>query len=131
MKLQDIQTPIILLLDQKRFDNAFVKTWFAKSRFKAVEAANVFQLLEEVSDFTVRRCPDVIILEAASLLHDFSLIKDMLHISQDEVGMPIFILSNGEKTPEQEEFFKGNLAQLNAELDKIIPQKNNSTPFTA
>jgi DNA-binding response OmpR family regulator len=123
MKLQDIHTPIILLLDQKRFDNAFVKTWFEKSRFKAVEAANVFQLLEEVSDFTVRKCPDVIILEAGSLLHDFSLLKDMLHISQDEIGMPVFILSNEEKVPQQEEFFKGDLTQLSAELDKIVPQK--------
>ena len=131
MKLPDIQTPIILLLDQKKVDNDFVRTWLEKSRFNAVEAANVFQLLEEVSDFTVRRRPDVIILEAECLLHDFSLIKDMLHISQGEAGMPVFVLSNGEKASEQEEFFKGNLAQLSAELDKIVPQKSNSTSFAA
>jgi len=129
MTSQNVQAPIILLLDQDGIDNALVKTWFEQSRFSVVEAANAFQLLEEISDFTVRRCPDVIILDAASILSEFSLIKDMIHISKDEAGIPIFILSDSETSSDQEEYFKGNLAQLSVELDKIIPPKEIQPSF--
>lgn len=131
MKLQNLNAPVILLLNKTGADNAFVRTWFEKSRFRAVEAVDMLDLLEEISDFTVRNRPDVIIVEAVSFLSNFSLIKDMIHTSINAAGMPVFILSDMENTFDQEEYFKGNLAQIRAELDKLIPQKDTQHHFAA
>jgi hypothetical protein len=131
MKLQNLNAPVILLLNKIGDDNGFVKTWFEKSRFRAVEVADMFDLLDKLSDFTVRNRPDVFIVEAVSFLSDFSLIKDMIHTSTGEAGMPVFILSDIEDFFDREEYFKGNLAQISDELDKLIPQRDTQHHFAA
>ncbi len=55
------QSVIILLEVGAAADNRFVKQWFRKSRFVTGETSDIFQALEEISDFTVCRCPDCLV----------------------------------------------------------------------
>lgn len=115
--------PVILLLSEKGVDNIFVKAWFEKSRFRTVEAEDIFQALEEISDFTVKKRPDIVILEVTSLLYDLGLIKEIIQTSTDEARTPIFAFPGAGINLNNNEYFEGDLNQLTAELEKIIPQK--------
>lgn len=113
---------VILLLDEHlTADNAEAKEWLKESRFFTCEATDIFEALEDISDFTTPRRPDVVLIEVGSLSDDFSLVNEMVRTSSDETMCPIFALSNTGKVVNQKECFEGNLGQLTAELNKMIP----------
>jgi hypothetical protein len=114
--------PVILLLDgSPSADNKFIKRWFEKSRFLTFEASDIFDALEEISDFTVSQRPDVVLLEVASMRHDFQFIKRMTHTDMGPNELLIFAFSEGGKIVNDGDCFEGNLAQLEAKLNRMIP----------
>src|SRR5688500_2273790 len=116
-------TSVILLLDGKAAtDNGFVRKWFEKSRFSAIEVSDVFQALEEISDFTIRCRPDVILMEVGSLSEDFPVIKNVIQTSLSaQPECPIFAFSNSGEIIDKKENFEINFSQLEARLNEIIP----------
>ena len=122
MRHENEHQPVILLLDGSRSaDNKFVKRWFQKSRFFTCEATDIFQALEDVSDFTTPRRPDVILLEVKSIPDDFYVVKKMIQTPAGQTEMPIFALSEKGSLVNHSECFEGNLAQLEAKLNQMIP----------
>jgi len=113
---------VILLLDGSAADNRFVKQWFKKSRFSTGEATDIFQALEEISDFTICRSPDVILLEVDSVANDFFVVREMVQTLSVNNQMPIFALSASGKVVNHKDCFEGNLTQINTQLEKIIPK---------
>lgn len=115
--------PMLLLLDKKEFfDFQLVKDWFEHSRYLTCEAEDVFEALEECSDFTVQCRPDVILLKVGSLSKDYPAIKGFVHESADgAVDMPIFALSNKPKTADGG-YTVGTMKQLKAKLNRMIPK---------
>jgi CheY-like chemotaxis protein len=113
---------VILLIDGKAANICFVKEWFKKSRFLTCETRHISQALEEISDFTVRRRPDVILLEVDSLADDFFIFKKILHTSFDGNKLLICALSDSGKTINHKECFEGNLSQLKVKLNQIFPK---------
>lgn len=113
---------VILLLDEKAEDNSYIKQRFQESRFLTFEATDIFQALEDISDFTVRSRPDVVLLEVASLSEDFLFVSEMVQTSLGKDQLAIFALSDTGKIVNSKECFEGNLMQLEAELDKMIPK---------
>jgi hypothetical protein len=118
--------PAILLLGKQDSTNSFVRIWFEKSRFWTVETTDIFRVLEEISDFTVARRPDVILLEETSFQSDLSTINDFVQNSLPESNLPLFALLKSGNFINLDASFEGNLRQLEAELDKIIPQPESS-----
>lgn len=113
---------VILLLDEKAANISFVKEWFRKSRFLTCETTHIFQALEELSDFTVRSSPDVILLEVDSLSDDFFIYKNILHSSFDGNELLICALSDSGKNINHKECFEGNLSEIKVKLNQIFPK---------
>lgn len=116
------RTVILLLETNSEMDNGSIKNWFKKSRFLTNETADVFEALEEISDFTVRFRPDVVLLEVNSLKEDFDRIRKMIQTPSGKCEFPIFALSDSGNIINDKECFEGNLAQIKTELDKMIPK---------
>ena len=123
MKQEYTHQSLIILLDgNAAADNRFVKQWLKNSRFLTGEATDIFQALEEISDFTVCRCPDVILLEVDSLTHDFLTVREMVQTLSAYSCLPIFALSKSGNIVNHKDCFEGNLAQLKTRLEKIFPK---------
>lgn len=121
MKQEQTHLPVIFLLDAGS-NNGSVKKWFKKSRFLTSETINVFQVLEEIFDFTVRCRPDVVLLESESFTEDFLIIKKMFQTSSGQSEFPIFAFSESGNLINDNECFEGNFDQLKARLDQIVPR---------
>ena len=122
MRHENTHQPVILLLDgSPSADNKFIKRWFRRSRFLTCEAENIFDALEEISDFTKSERPDVVLLEVASMPDDFQIIKRMTQTHSGPSELLIFAFSEGEKVVNDGDCFEGNLAQLEARLNVMIP----------
>jgi hypothetical protein len=112
----------IVLLDKKSAENDFIKQWLEQSSLLTNEITNIFQALEDISDFTVRSRPDVILVEVDSLKNEFSLIQEMMRFFTDKECFPIMALSDGNKIVNDKECFEGNFAQVKAQIEKLLPQ---------
>ena len=122
MRHETTHQPVILLLDgSPSADNKFIKRWFQKSRFVTCEASDILQALEEISDFTNFQRPDVVLLEVASMPDDFQVIKRMTQTHPGQNELLIFAFSEGGKVVDDCDCFEGNLAQLEARLNGMIP----------
>jgi hypothetical protein len=114
--------PVILLLDgSPSADNKFIKRWFQKSRFLTCECADIFDALEEVSDFTMSQRPDVILLEVESMKDGYQLVKRMTESDAGQCKTAIFAFSESGKVVNDGDCFEGNLSQIEARLNKMIP----------
>jgi hypothetical protein len=122
MRHETTHQPVILLIDgSPTADNKFIKRWFEKSRFLTCEKSDVFEVLEEISDFTTLERPDVILLEVESMSDSYQIIKTLTHSGAGHNEPPIFAFSEGGKVIDDCECFEGNLAQLEAKLNGMIP----------
>ena len=114
--------PAIILVDQEKTLFFLTKEWFKNSRFQTWEATNVFEALEGISDFTVRSRPDVILLSVESITDDFQLLSELLlHGGMDELEFPIFALSGGNPMIKDMALFEGDLAEIEAKLEEMVP----------
>jgi hypothetical protein len=121
MRHENTHQPVILLLDgNPSVDNKFIKRWFQKSRFLTCECDDIFEALEEISDFTVTQRPDVILLEVDSMPDGFQIVKRMTDSVSGQSQM-IFAFSESGRVVNDTDCFEGNLAQLEAELNRVIP----------
>jgi len=110
--------PVILLMDKRTSaDRSDVENWFSNSRFSTCEASNVFEALEELSDFTIKQRPDVVLLNVDSCGSELSLMRDMAGM-EDLTIMSLSALGGWLAT---DGCFHGNLGQLATHLDKLIP----------
>jgi hypothetical protein len=122
MRHETTHQPVILLLDgSPSANNQFIKRWFQKSRFLTCEASDIFQALEEISDFTMSQRPDVVLLEVASIPDDYQVVKRMTQTHSGADELLIFAFSEGAKVVDDCDCFEGNLAQLEAQLNRLIP----------
>ena len=122
----NIHTPLLVLLEKKAVvDHNLLKQWLEINGFLAWNAADIFDALEELADFTVRSRPDVILLEVGSLADDFRMIRSIVDDGRaGESNQAIFALSEGRKPLNHSGCYEGDLNQLKARLDRIIPKRN-------
>lgn len=122
--------PVIVLMDKETSDDRVaVREWFENSRFATCEAADVFEALEGLSDFTTDSRPDVVLLEVESCEEDFQLIQDTIEPSSGVDQMPIFALSSNPanfRSTTDRGCFRGSLGQVAIHLDKLIPDSSIS-----
>jgi hypothetical protein len=105
------------------------REWLRDSRFRTWEAMNVFDALEGISDFTLRSRPDVILLSVESVIDDFQLLSGLLlHSEMDELEFPIFALSERKPGIKDRNVFEGDLAEIKAKLEEIVPKTLAAAP---
>ena len=108
--------PVILLLGKRRPNHDEIDQWLADSRYSTCEATNVFQALEEISDFTVGASPDVVFLHVDRLQNELEMLENMLDTSSGDVHASIIAF------PEKGSFPDSGLGLLARQLERLIPE---------
>lgn len=107
--------PVILLLGKRMTSGDEVDAWLAKSPYSTCEATNVFQALEEISDFTVGTSPDVVFLHVDMLQKELEMLKNMLDTSTGDVHASVIAF------PCQDQRQDSGLKVLAQQLERLIP----------
>lgn len=119
MANKSYQQPIILLIDRQAQDNGLLKQWLTANEFCTHVATDIFEVIEEITDFTMRECPDVILLEIDSSSRGF--VEEMFQSSS--VTSEIRIISFSTRTPAPNRRAKsqtGNITQLKAGFNEAL-----------
>ena len=110
------QVPVIVLMDKETAgEHSQIRRWFEDSRFSTCEASNVFEALEQLSDFTIQKRPDVVLI-------DVDCCEDELPIARDVAGLPVMTLSKNTRTKNAGTFYPANLGAVVSKLNRLIPQ---------
>jgi Response regulator containing CheY-like receiver, AAA-type ATPase, and DNA-binding domains len=107
--------PVILLVDETAKNCGQIRQWLERNEYLTCEAADIFQAIEQVSDFTVRQCPDVVLLEVDALSQDF--VREMFRTSYGTNEVFVLALSNSS----QNNGSGDHIAQLKKRLDGALP----------
>ena len=111
--------PVLLLLGERTQVSDTIDKWLAESRYSAFEAMDVFQALEQVSDFTLGDRPDVIYLHSDSAGHDARSVHTIVTSYTDESEIPIIDFEDGSLANDEE--LEKAIAGLICQLDEFIP----------
>ena len=115
-------SPVILLLGERTRGRNSIDEWLAASRYSASEAADVFQALEQVSDFTQRDRPDVVFLHVESMVSDREFLEMLVATASSEPDVPIIDFAEARSI--EDESFEKAIAGLECKLDQFIPKRN-------
>lgn len=122
---------ILMLSSMSNTEHGEIKKWFENSRFLTSEATDIFQALEIISDFTIRQCPEVVLLDVDSFADDFPFINKMVSVMTIDGEISILALSDSGKKIKNKNCFEGNFAEVRTQLDKILPEHKRSVAIAA
>jgi hypothetical protein len=114
-----LHQPVILLLG-KRTNQDEVDTWLEKSRFSTCEATDVFQVLEQISDFTVDKTPDVVFVHVDRMEAELEMLEKMLRASDGDFHASVIAYSGNESQRLTNHDTLG-LVALSRQLERLIP----------
>jgi CheY-like chemotaxis protein len=117
--------PVILLLGERTRGSDSIDRWLAESRYSVIEAADVFQALEQISDFTLRDRPDVVFMHVDPMANGLEFVQTIVTTAADEPDVPIIDFADGPKARDAAEFEKA-LAGLACRLDEFIPMHHTA-----
>ena len=109
--------PVIVLLDkQVSGDRTEIREWFEHSRFSMCEATDVFEAIEQLSDFTLETRPDVVLLNVDCC-------EDEVLLMTNVSDLPVVTVSNDAKGKSNitNKYFHANIGKMASQLDKLIP----------
>jgi hypothetical protein len=96
--------------------------WLGENGFIAWRANDVKHAIEELSDFTVRRRPDVVLLEVKSLPQKFDTLRNAFCRSSGDVEVCAYA---DENTPADRQHFASNMEQLKTMISRQVRPSNN------
>ena len=111
--------PVILVVGECGKEYGFIKNWLESNNYSTRETADVFEVLDEISDFTLRQCPDVFMLRVNSRFNDFNKINDLVQTFSDSSNILVASVSCEEKSADGvniSHLFSKTEANLNALL---------------
>lgn len=114
-----LHQPVILLLG-KRTSRDEVDTWLAKSRYSTCEAKDVFQVLEQISDFSVGETPDVVFVHVDQMDPELEMLEKMLVASDGDFHASVIAYSGNESQRLTNHDTLG-LVALGRQLERLIP----------
>ena len=103
---------LLLLLDGGSSVKGSVRMWLTNSGFVTWEAKDMGHAIEEISDFTVRQRPDVVLLEVAALPECFDTFRSTFDVTPDGNDVSVLALSDSNTPPEMRPFVARNFDQL-------------------
>ena len=99
----------LLLLDGAAAPGNNVQAWLTEKGLVTWAANDVCHALEELSDFTVTKRPDVVMLEVAMLMETFD---DLRSTFEEGTGDDVTVVALGKNSRSRDKFFAGDLDQL-------------------
>jgi PleD family two-component response regulator len=112
--------PVILLIGKRRANQDEVDLWLAQSGYSIYEATNVFQALEQISDFTVGETPDVVFLHLDMKEAELKTLENMLLASEGDFHASVITYSSNESQRLTNHDTSG-LGDLARQLKRLIP----------
>ena len=107
----------ILLLDGGSASRGRVRRWLTDRGFITWEANDVCHAIEEVSDFTVKRRPDVVLLEVPAIPDCFDTFKSTFQVSPNELSIVALSESPSDTS---KPFVASSLNQLKMYMDSCL-----------
>ncbi|HLL99417.1 MAG TPA: hypothetical protein VK400_00045 [Pyrinomonadaceae bacterium] len=89
------QQPLVVLISKEEREESFFKRWLEENESSIREANDIFQVIEEINDFTLRECPGVFLLEVETASQHNS-VEEMFYISSDTASSEIQIVAYSE-----------------------------------
>lgn len=122
--MHNSNSTVILLMNRKsETDGKFIRNWLEKSRFLSLEAIDIFQAMETISDFTNTYRPEVVLLEVDSVTDDLPTLQKIACCTSGETEIPFMALSEpAHHFSKNKDCFVGNLKQLETKLEKMFPE---------
>ena len=96
--LREGKKTVVLLFDESSPGHHHLKQWLKNMGYLAWEANDICDAIEELSDFTVKSRPDVVMLAVRSLEDNFAMIRDALQISPSDDSISVFAVGPQYKT---------------------------------
>jgi hypothetical protein len=115
-----LHQPVILLLGKRRTTQDEVDTWLAASRYSTCEATNVFQALEQISDFTVGETPDVVLLHVDPMDGELEMLETMLLTENGDFHASVIAFPDPDKQSLTSHDTSG-VGALARKLERLIP----------
>jgi hypothetical protein len=113
-----MNTSVIVIHETNhRYDYESVKDWFDNSDFEACEAADLFEAIDKMSDFTNRGCPDVYLVRVRPGSQQDKMIREFEPANFGYTEVPIAVLSDTRNADEKKTFNFGSVRGLKANLD--------------
>jgi CheY-like chemotaxis protein len=120
----DNVSPTVLLVDGFN-KNSLTRGWLESNGYRVREAANVFDALEEMTDFTQEFRPSLIMLNSAMSVEDSSYAMSSLHNFTEMHEVPIVALTaddHGAKSGQDEYFVQAKrLDTLKSLMSSLLP----------
>lgn len=101
----------LILIDGGSGSKRKIRKWLTNSGFITWEANDICHAIEELSDFTVRRRPDVVLLEVSTLPDSIEMFRSDLQLSSDRDEMSVLAFSS-KKATKRQRYVAGDLHQL-------------------
>jgi len=102
----------LLLLDGAATPGSNLQAWLTEKGLVAWAANDVCHALEELSDFTVTKRPDVVMLEVAMLMESYETLRSAFEDGIGEDDVRVVALGKNGRRRRQDKFFAGDLDQL-------------------
>ncbi len=115
--------PVILVVGESVKEYGFIKNWLASNEYSTRETADVFEVLDEISDFTVRCCPDVFMLQTTSQFGDCNEINEINELVQtfsDCSDILVACVSGEEKSADGKDISQP-FSKTEANLNALLP----------
>ncbi len=106
---------LLLLIDSKGAEPTELYNRLSARGLKTWRASNFLDAIEDLSDFTVKNRPDVVLLEVSPLFADFDALQ---HISDTDNDVTVVAMSKGKAPKGSERYFAHNWDQLEALIDR-------------
>ena len=117
--------PILLLIDGSTAgDTNSIKLWFENSRYLTWEATDIFDAIEEISDFTVQNRPDVVLIETSPRYKDTLFIRTIVESLPGDAHMPVIDFPEFGHSADGDATLEKSLARLDIRLDQLIPTQS-------
>jgi hypothetical protein len=108
---------LILLLEQERLEPD-LRSWLSSHGYVTWKANDVSHALEELTDFTVRRRPDVVLLEVAGLAQHYDDLWSTFRRSAGRGQVAMCAYTGRRPSNSQRHYFASNLDDLKSMISR-------------
>lgn len=108
-----------MLIKERAAERRFVKNWLEENNYLTRETTEVFDALEEIMDFTVSRCPDVVLLTVDSPAKNFAAVAETIRIYTNSSRISVVTLTG--KISNQKNYFAQQFSETGTNLSGLLP----------
>lgn len=121
MKQKVNHQSVILLVEECSKENVLIKDWLESNNFSTRETTNVYDALDEISDFTVDCCPDVFMLPVGSPANDFATIEELVQTYSESGDIFVTTFSDADGVGVNRDAFSQRFSNTKTSVN-VLPQ---------